>query len=106
MRWTARHEQGLRRNNRAEIRTSRFDGANARCSASSRPDQLSASYLFTPPSITLSTSSAISYPATRSAFSEAKRSGRGERPPPPDPEPMLGNPDGQIAFLRQSHRRT
>jgi transposase-like protein len=60
------------------IRTSRHDGASARCSVSNRPDQLNASCPFTPPSKTLSTSSAISHPAARSASSEKKLSGRGE----------------------------
>src|SRR4029077_14470378 len=59
------------------IRTSRHDGASARCSVSNRPDQLNASCPFTPPSKTLSTSSAISHPAARSASSEKKFSGRG-----------------------------
>jgi hypothetical protein len=53
-----------------------------------RRDQRSASCLFTPPSKTLSTSSAISHPAARSASSERKPSGRGE--PPPRPESELG----------------
>ena len=72
------------------IRTSRHDGASARCSVSNRPDQPNASCLFTPPSKTLSTSSAISPPAARFASSETKRSGRGE--PQPWPEPHLGLP--------------
>jgi hypothetical protein len=73
------------------IRTSRRDGASARCSASNRPDQPSASCLFTPLSKTPSTSSVISPPAARSAPSEKKRSRRGE--PPPQPEPKLGLPN-------------
>src|SRR5580704_8475686 len=71
-------------------RTSRHDGASARCSVSNRPDQPRASCPFTPLSSTPSTSSAISHPAARSASSETKRSGRGE--PPPRPEPELGLP--------------
>src|SRR5271167_1113734 len=84
---SARHHQGLRANNRAE---SRHDGASARCSVSNRPDQLNASCPFTPPSKTLSTSSAISHPAARSASSEKKLSRRGELLPQPEPE--LGLP--------------
>ena len=81
---SARHDQGLRANNRLRIRINRHDGANARCSVSNRQDPLSDSYLFTPPSTTRSTSSVISLPAARSASSETKRSGNGE--PPPQPE--------------------
>ena len=88
---SARHEQGLRKNNRAENRISRFDDASARCSASNRPDQHNASSLFTPPSTTPSTSSAISPPAARSAPSETKRSRLGEPSPRPEPEPGLPN---------------
>ena len=87
---SARHDQGLRANNRAEIRTSRHDGASARCSVSNRPDQLNASCPFTPSSKTLSTSSATSHPAARSASSEKKLSRRGELLPQPEPE--LGLP--------------
>ena len=72
------------------IRTSRHDGASARCSVSNRPDQPNASCPFTPPSKTLSTSSAISHPAARSASSEKKLSGRGKLLPQPEPE--LGLP--------------
>jgi transposase-like protein len=85
---SARHEQGLRQNIGLRIRISRHDAASARCSVSNRRDQRSASCLFTPPSKTLSTSSAISHPAARSASSERKPSGRGE--PPPRPESELG----------------
>ena len=87
---SARHEQGLRRNNRAENSHQPHDDASARCSVSNRPDPPSASCPFTPPSKTPSTSSAISHPAARSASSETKRSGRGE--PQPRPEPHLGLP--------------
>src|SRR6185437_14091629 len=69
------------------IRFSRFVDASVRCSVSNRPDQPNASCLFTPPSTTLLTSSAISHPVARSASSERKRFGRGE--PPPQPEPKL-----------------
>src|SRR3984957_14414109 len=70
------------------IHTCRFAAASVRCSVSNRPDQLNASCPFTPPSKTLSTSSAISHPAARSASSERKPSGRGE--PRPRPESELG----------------
>ena len=73
------------------IRISRRDGASARCSGSNRPDQPNASCPFTPPSKTLSTSSAISHPATRTASSETKLSGRGELRQPHELE--LGRPD-------------
>ena len=81
---TARHEQGRRRNNRAENSHQPVRDASARCSVSNRRDQLSASCLFTQPSTTTSTSSATSYPAARSALSERRRSGRGKPRPPPD----------------------
>ena len=76
------------------IRISRHDGASARCSVSNRPDQPNASCLFTPPSTTHSTSSAISPPAARFASSETKRSGRGEPPPRPGRELGLPNSAG------------
>ena len=72
------------------IRTSRHDGASARCSVSNRPDQLNTSCPFTPLSKTPSTSSSISNPAARSASSERKLSRRGELLP--QPEPGLGLP--------------
>jgi hypothetical protein len=71
------------------IHTSRCDDANSRCKGSSRPDQPSAFSPFTPPSTTFSMSSVISHPATRSAFSEAKRSRRGEPQRRPELEPRL-----------------
>jgi transposase-like protein len=60
---SARHEQGLRKNNRAENSHQRHGGASVRCIGSNHPDQLNDSCLFTPPSKTLSTSSVISLPA-------------------------------------------
>src|SRR5271157_4717739 len=71
------------------IRINRLDDASGRCSVLNRPDQPNDSCLFTPPSKTRSTSSAISHPAARSASSETKRSGRGEPPPRPEPELRL-----------------
>ena len=69
---SARHEQGLRKNNRARIRINRHDDASVRCSGSNRPAQLSASCPFTPPFTTRSTSSVISHPAARFASSERR----------------------------------
>ena len=83
---STRHEQGLRKNNRARIRISRRDDVNARCSASNRPDQPSVSCLFTPPFSTPATSSAISHPAAHSVSLEGTRCGRGEPSPPPEPQ--------------------
>jgi len=71
------------------IRISRHDGGSERCSVSNHPDQLNASCPFTPPSKTLSTSSAIPHPAARSASCETKRSGRGEPPPRPELQPAF-----------------
>jgi putative transposase len=86
---SARHEQGLRKNNRLRSRITRYGGASARCSVSSPPGQLSASCPFTPPSTTPSTSSAISHLAAHSASSETMRSRRGEPPQRPEPERSL-----------------
>jgi putative transposase len=47
---SARHEQGLRKNNRAEIRINQHDGGSARCSASNRSDQPNVFCPFTPSS--------------------------------------------------------
>jgi hypothetical protein len=75
--------------NAPRIRISLCDGASARCSASNRQDQPSASSLLTPPSTTPLMPSAISHPAPRSAPSEAKRSRRGGLRLPPEPELKL-----------------
>ena len=56
LRLSARHEQGVRKNNRAENSHSRSDGESEKCSASSPPVQLSAVSPSTPPSTTTSTS--------------------------------------------------
>src|SRR5277367_4494702 len=71
------------------IRISLCDGASARCNASNRPDQPSASSPLTPPSTTLSISSAISHPAPRSESSETKRSRRGGLRPQPESQLKL-----------------
>jgi hypothetical protein len=47
---SARHEQGLRKNNRAENSHQPHGGGSARCSASNRRDQPNAFYPFRPPS--------------------------------------------------------
>jgi len=75
LRLAVRHEQGLRKNNRAErIHIFRFVDASGRCSGSNRQDRRNGSCPFTPPSKTPSTSNAILFPAARSASSEAKPS--------------------------------
>ena len=71
------------------IRISLCDGESARCSASNRQDQPSASSPITLPSITLLMSSTILHPAPRSESSEAKRSRRGGLRPPPETELKL-----------------
>ena len=78
---SARHEQGLRKNNRAENshQPTRRRERKMQRFKSSGSAQL-ASCPFMPPSKTLSMSSAISHPAAPSASSEEKLSGRGELP--------------------------
>jgi putative transposase len=83
LRLSARHEQGLRKNNRAENRTCRFVDASRRCNGSNRQDPRNGSWPFTPSSKIASTSNDILFPATRFASSEAKRfriGGRRQRP--------------------------
>jgi putative transposase len=83
---SARHEQGLRKNNRAEnsyLPVRRRE----RCNGSDRPDQSNASSPFTPPSATLSTCNATLPLATRCASSGTKRSGRGGPLPRRELEP-------------------
>jgi putative transposase len=79
----ARHEQGLRKNNRAEnshLPVRRRERKMQRFKSPQHND----SYPFTPPSKTLSTFNAISHPAARSASSARKPFGRGEPRPRPD----------------------
>ena len=71
------------------IRICRFVDVSARCSGSNRPDQHNGSCPFTPPSKTRSTSNAISFPAIRSALSEAKRFRVGGRQLRPELERAL-----------------
>ena len=73
---SARHEQGLRKNNRAENSHQPTRRRERKMQRFKSPDQPSASCRFTPPPKTLSTSSAISHPTARSASSETKRSGQ------------------------------
>jgi hypothetical protein len=69
------------------IRTCRFVDASARCNGSNRPDQRNGSCPFMPQFRTCSTSNAISFPAIRSALSEAKRFRIGGRQLRPEQEP-------------------
>jgi hypothetical protein len=62
LRLSARQEQGLRKNNRAENRTCRFVDASGRCNGSNRKDQRNGSWPFTPSSKIASTSNAILFP--------------------------------------------
>jgi len=75
---SARHEQGLRKNNRAENSHQPTRRCERKMQRFKSPGSANGSCPFMQPSITRSTSSAISRPATRSASSEATRSGRGE----------------------------
>jgi DDE domain len=75
---SARHEQGLRMNNRAENSHQPTRRRERKMQRFKSPGSAQRSCLFTPPSKTRSTSSAISPPAARAASSETKRSGRGE----------------------------
>src|SRR4029077_2184143 len=105
--------RGCERTIGLRIRTSRHDGASARCSVSNRPDQLNASYPFTPASKTLSTSSAISHPAARSASSEKKLSGLGELRQPHEfelgradfPRPIQVHVTEPFALIEKPYRR-
>ena len=89
MRLCARHEQGLRKNNR-ELASAGAATRAQDAALQNRPVPRNGSCPFTPPSKTLSTSSAISHPAARSASSARKPSGRGE--PLPRHESEIGSP--------------
>jgi transposase-like protein len=67
---SARHEQGLRKNNRAENSHLPVRRRERRCSGSNRPGQRNGSWLFTPPSRIHSAFNAILFPAIRSASLE------------------------------------
>jgi transposase-like protein len=87
LRLTARHEQACGETIGPRIRTCRFVDGSGRCSGSNRPDQHNGSCPFMPRSRTHSTSNAISFPAIRSALSEAKRFRIGGRQLRPEQEP-------------------
>ncbi len=87
---SARHEQGLRRNNRAENShqpTRRRERKMQRFKSPGSAQRFLSVHAAVQNKD--STSSAISHPAARSASSETKRSGRGEPPPRPEPELRL-----------------
>jgi hypothetical protein len=67
---SARHDHGLRANNRAENSHQPTRRRERKMQCFNRPDRPNASCPFTPPPKTLSTSSAISHYAARSAPSE------------------------------------
>jgi HAD superfamily hydrolase (TIGR01509 family) len=71
------------------IRICRFVAASGRCSGSNRPDQHNGSCPSMPQSRTHSTSNVISFPAIRSALSEAKRFRVGGRQLRPEQERAL-----------------
>jgi hypothetical protein len=75
---STRHERGLRKNNRAENSHQPTRRRERKMQRFKSPGSANASCPFTPSSKTLSTSSAISHPAARSASSEKKLSRRGE----------------------------
>jgi hypothetical protein len=76
----ARHEQGLRRNNRGgELPPADRDDASGSCSASNHQDRHNVSCLLTPPPTTPSISNVISSPETPYGSCESKPWIRGER---------------------------
>ena len=74
---SARHERGLRRNNRAENSHQPTRGASARCSGSRACGQPRDFFPSTPPSTTRSMFNVTSCPAARSAASARKRHSNG-----------------------------
>src|SRR5271154_3663239 len=86
---TAHHVQGLRKNNRAENSHQPVRRRERKMQRFKSPDQPSASSPLTPPSTTLSISSAISHPAPRSESSETKRSRPGGLRPQPESQLKL-----------------
>jgi transposase-like protein len=89
LRLSARHEQGLRKNNRAENSHLPLHRRERKMQRFKSPDQRNGSCPFTPSSKIPSTSNAISFPATHSALSEAKRFRIGGRRARPEHEPSL-----------------
>src|ERR1700754_1312143 len=73
LRLTARHEQGLRRNNRAENSHLPVRRRERKMQRFKSPGSAQRFLTFMPQFRTRSTSNAISFPAIRSALSEAKR---------------------------------
>jgi hypothetical protein len=84
LRLTARHEQELRRYNRAENSRLPVRRRERRMQCFKSPGSAQRSLRFMPPSITPSMSDATLYPAARFASSDRRRCGRGERPPSPE----------------------
>ena len=81
LRLSVRHEQGLRKNNRAENSHRPVRRRERKMQRFKSPGSRNGSCPFTPPSRTPSTSNAILFPATRSAPSEAKPCGIGGQRP-------------------------
>jgi transposase-like protein len=89
LRLTAPHEQGLRRNNRAENSHLPVRRRERKMQRFKSPGSAQRFLSLMPQSRTRSTSNAISFPAIRSALSEAKRFRIGERRLRPEQEPSL-----------------
>jgi DDE domain len=87
LRLTAGHEQGLRRNNRAKNSHLPVCRRERKMQRFKSPGSAQRSCPFMPQSRTCSTSNAISFPAIRSALSEAKRFRIGGRQLRPKQEP-------------------
>src|SRR5258708_14153278 len=77
---TCPHEQGLRKNNRAENSHKWCAAASAKCSGSSRRDPPSASSVSMPPSTTRSTFNDTSSPGPRSGPSQPKQRRSAKQP--------------------------
>jgi putative transposase len=86
---SARHERGLRKNNRAENSHQPTRRRERKMQRFKSPGSAQRFLCVHAPSKTRSTSNAISHPAARSASSGTKRSGCGESPPRPEPELRL-----------------
>ena len=99
MRLTARHEQGLRRNNRAENSHQPTRRRERKTQRFKSPG--SAQRFLSVHAAVHNTFNVQRHLVSRSTLRvlEMKRSRRGERPPLPDLEPQIRNPHGQIRFL-------